>query len=430
MEDINTDVLVIGAGIAGMSFALKMAERTPNLKIDLIAKSGLHTSNTQLAQGGIAAVTEEGKDTREKHFLDTLTASRNTSDPAITRKIINHAPEAIRELLDWGVSFDRNDNGTFNRGQEGAHSHPRVLHNKDQTGAELVQKLSQRLKECTNIHIHTYHMALDLRISDDTGNRKESCHCQGAYAFDLCSGKPKVFSAPVTYLASGGAGQVFKHTTNASVATGDATAMALRAGLPLRKMGFYQYHPTVLYLESNCDNFLVSEAVRGAGAQLRNQTGEAFMANYHPLADLASRDMVTEAEYREMNKAGSPHLYLDATKIPEATWKTHFPGIYNHCLRHSINPVKNWIPVVPAAHYQCGGIPVDECGQTAMPGLFAGGECACSGLHGNNRLASNSLLEGVVLAQWTAQSLPEAFSDTHRDRTEPIRWTLQKPSDF
>ncbi len=420
----TTDVLIIGAGIAGLTFALKLAHQHPELRIDIISKGDLKTSNTQLAQGGIAAVMEEDKDSWEKHSRDTLLASHYTADKTISRKITKQAPKAIQELIKWGVTFDKNDNGTFSLSQEGSHSYPRILHCQDQTGAEIVEKLSRQLKAYSNIRALTYHMVLDLI----TIQNNHTITCAGAYLFDTCSERPKTISATATYLATGGSGQVFAHSTNAATATGDGAALALRAGLALEKMGYYQYHPTVLSAGQGPSTFLISEAIRGAGAKLRNPIGEAFMPRYHTMADLAPRDVVVQAEYEAMKANHTDHLYLDATVIPEVTWKTHFPAIYNQCLSCGINPVTHWIPVAPAAHYQCGGVPIDEQGRTTLPGLYACGECAFSGFHGNNRLASNSLLEGLVMAGWSANHWHFVHSSQKTAKPKDFRWTFQKPS--
>jgi L-aspartate oxidase len=429
MEIQRTDILVIGSGIAGLSFALKMASSHPDHQIMILSKEGMTVSNTWLAQGGIAAVMEENGDSREQHALDTLKASQHTSDPTVTRKITKQAPDFIRELCHWGVSLDGNENGTFNKAQEGAHAFPRILHHKDHTGTELVTKLSLALEKFSNVTFYPYHMALDLMTKPYPHKKPGVRFCQGAYVMNVNSGSAKAISAPVTYLGCGGAGQVFPHTTNARIATGDGTALALRAGLTLKKMAYFQFHPTVFYQPGRSTTFLISEAVRGAGATLRNENGEAFMLRYHPQGDLAPRNIVTQAEFEQLEERGNGVLYLDGTPIPEITWKTHFPTIYEKCSALGLNPVKDWIPVLPAAHYQCGGIPVDKNGQTALKGLHAGGECAYSGLHGKNRLASNSLLEGMALADWSARAIKRNFPETYFYQHDQLPvTTYQKPS--
>ena len=421
MENQATDILVIGSGIAGLSFALKMAQRHPHREIAILAKTTLTRSNTHLAQGGIAAATEGNADDPENHYQDTLQASHFTADPAVAHKITHQAPQIIRDLIHWGVSFDQDANGQFNKAREGAHTYSRVLHNQDQTGAELISKLLGKAQEQPNIRFFPFHMALDLLTENHT--------CHGAMVWDKTGNILKRFPAQITYLASGGSGQVFRHSTNASVATGDATGLAQRAGLALQKMAYYQFHPTALYEPGLSATFLISEAIRGAGAILRNENGEAFMGNYHPQGDLASRNVVTQAEFDQLNESRNGCLYLDGTTIPEITWKTNFPTIYKKCTEQSLDPVEDWIPVLPAAHYQCGGIPVDESGQTELDGLYAGGECAYSGFHGNNRLASNSLLEGIALADWSARAIKINGLESYPHKPDHLpATTFQKPS--
>lgn len=429
MKAAHIDILVIGSGIAGLSFALKTAQRFPDCQIAILSKEQIETSNTWLAQGGIAAVMDEQKDSCEQHFRDTLKASQNTSAANITRQITHQAPRLIKELCDWGVTFDANENGTFNQAQEGAHAYPRVLHHKDHTGTEIVQKLLLALDSFTNVSFYPHHMVLDLITTGKNSEHPIPKDCQGAYVMDTKNQIAKPFSAAVTYLACGGAGQIFPHTTNAFTATGDALGLGLKAGLPVKKMAHYQFHPTVFYNGDQTTSFLLTEALRGAGATLRNENGESFMKRYHKQGDLAPRDIVTRAEFDQLKKSKGACLYLDALRIPEVIWKTRFPKAYERCRNQGYHPMKHWIPVIPAAHYQCGGIPVDESGKTPIKGLYAGGECAYSGFHGHNRLASNSLLEGMALADWSAGTISgnDLRENISPNPGSPVA-TVQKPS--
>ncbi|MCC8036839.1 MAG: L-aspartate oxidase [Bacteroidales bacterium] len=399
------DYLVIGSGIAGMSFALKVA-RT-GAKVALVCKTTLDEANTALAQGGVASVTNLAVDNFEKHIEDTMIAGDWLSDPEAVRKVVTNAPEQIRELIGWGVDFDKKENGEFDLHREGGHSEFRILHHADNTGYEIQQSLIEAVRHTPNIDIFENHFAIEIITQHHLGKivtrRTPDITCYGAYVLNPETGKVDTFLARVTLMATGGVGAVYQTTTNPLVATGDGIAMVYRAKGTVKDMEFIQFHPTALFHPGDRPSFLITEAMRGYGAVLRDIRGREFMHKYDPRLSLAPRDIVARAIDSEMKQSGAEHVYLDVThKDPEET-KHHFPNIYQKCLSLGIDITKDYIPVAPAAHYLCGGIKVDGNGESSIHRLYAVGECSCTGLHGGNRLASNSLIEAVVYADAAAK---------------------------
>ena len=395
------DFLVIGSGIAGMSFALKVAHKG---KVALICKTELEEANTFFAQGGIASVTNTLVDNFDKHIEDTMIAGDWISDRAAVEKVVREAPGQIKELIDWGVDFDKNDKGDFDLHKEGGHSEFRILHHKDNTGAEIQESLIRAVKTHPNIEIFNRHFAVEIITQHHMGIIvTPGIKCYGAYVLNEDTGEVDTFLSKVTLMATGGVGAVYRNTTNPLVATGDGIAMVYRAKGFVQDMEFIQFHPTALYHPGDRPCFLITEAMRGYGAVLRNMGGEEFMQKYDPRLSLAPRDIVARAIDSEMKQRGDDHVYLDVThKDPEET-KKHFPNIYEKCLSLGIDITKDYIPVAPAAHYLCGGIKVNLNGESSINRLYAVGECSCTGLHGGNRLASNSLIEAVVYADAAAK---------------------------
>lgn len=397
--DIRTDFLVIGSGVAGLSFALKAASLG---KVMVVTKANKDESNTKYAQGGIAAVVSN-MDTFEKHVADTLDAGDGLCHEDIVRTVVEQGPLRVQELIDYGAQFDREKDGALSLGREGGHSESRILHSKDATGWEIERALLESVQNHPNITIHEHFFAVDLLTQHHLGrylNRgTPDIDCYGIYALDIQNNEVIRILSRLTILASGGAGNIYAATTNPSVATGDGIAMVYRAMGRVSNMEFAQFHPTSLYDPGVRPAFLITEALRGAGAILRTQHSQKpFMHRYDPRKDLAPRDIVARAIDSEMKKSGSAHVWLDATGINREELLGHFPTIYERCLSKGIDISVDYIPVVPAQHYTCGGVLVDIEGRTSIKRLFACGEVSCSGLHGANRLASNSLLEGIVYA--------------------------------
>jgi L-aspartate oxidase len=410
------DVLVVGSGIAGLSFALKVAQQGHSVAI--LTKKTRAESNTNYAQGGIAVVTSKTDDF-DSHVRDTLTAGDGLCNEKVVREIVRDGPACVKELVAIGLKFSRNESGAYDLGREGGHSKRRILHVQDMTGKAIEEALLRAVSLEPRIALFEHFFAIDVVTSGKLTPRKKTApgnHVVGLYALDVRDSRVVTFHAPVVVLSTGGAGQVYLYTTNPDIATGDGIAMAYRAGVEIRNMEFIQFHPTALYSLTG-ERFLISEAVRGEGAVLRNAAGEAFMRGYHELADLAPRDIVARAIDSEMKKSGAHHVWLDITHRNDAFLKERFPQIYQTCRKLNINISKDMIPVVPAAHYTCGGVATNLSAETALPGLYACGEVACTGLHGANRLASNSLLEAVVMAHRGAASV-DAFLKRKRDVTD------------
>ena len=393
---IETDFLVIGSGIAGLSFALQAAQIG---SVSIITKKDDKESNTNYAQGGIASVMSKN-DSFDIHIKDTLNAGSGLCHEPAVKFMVDNGPAAIKKLLSTGVEFSKKGKTSLDLNQEGGHSRKRIVHARDYTGREIERALLHNIKNHKNIQVFENHIAIDLITEHHIEERdySEGIHCWGAYVLDVIKNRIIIISARVTLLSTGGCGQVYLHTTNPSIATGDGIAMAYRAGARIANLEFMQFHPTSLFKEGS-NAFLISEAVRGFGGILKDKNGTPFMKAYHKNAELAPRDIVARAIDREMKKSGENCVYLDLThKNPESI-KTKFPSIYRKCLEFQIDITKDWIPVVPAAHYMCGGVVVDMKGCTTIKGLFACGEVAFTGVHGANRLASNSLLEAVVFTE-------------------------------
>jgi len=391
------DFLVIGSGISGLSFALRAAEKGT---VAVITKREAAMTNTAWAQGGIACVQSE-EDSFDAHVADTLDAGAGLCPEPVVREIISKGPSAIDELIEWGVEFDEKmgEDGEMEvaLGREGGHTQRRVLHHKDTTGREIETKLLAAARSHKNITILEHHFAIDL-ITTAKLALASPPRCVGVYVLDEDSGEIITLRSDRTLLCTGGSGKVYLYTTNPDVATGDGVAMAWRAGCEIANMEFIQFHPTCLY-HHELKSFLITEAMRGEGAELIDREGRRFMLEYDPRGSLAPRDIVARAIDREIKKTGGPCVYLDITHKPAEYIKDRFPNIYETCLTVDLDITKQPIPVVPAAHYQCGGVKTDVNGATSLPGLWAVGEVACTGLHGANRLASNSLLEGVVVSR-------------------------------
>ena len=400
---MKTDFLVIGSGAAGLTFALKAAAHG---HVTIVTKGEMKECNTNYAQGGICSVTY-APDTFEKHIRDTLVCGAGKCDPEAVERVVRQAPDSIRDLIAWGTRFDRTPDGRFELNREGGHTEHRILHHEDLTGAEIERALVESVRRHPNITVLEHRFAIDLLTQHHLGEfvtrHTRGLACFGAYVLNLETNEMETMLARFTVVATGGCGNIYSSTTNPVVATGDGIAMCHRAKAITENMEFIQFHPTSLYNPGEKPNFLITEAMRGFGAILRLQSGEEFMDKYHPMKSLAPRDVVARAIYREMTRRGEDFVYLDVThKDPEAV-RSHFPNIYEKCLTIGIDITKDWIPVTPAAHYCCGGVKVDRNGETSIKRLYALGETSCTGLHGGNRLASNSLIEAVVYADAAAR---------------------------
>lgn len=398
------DFLVIGSGIAGMSFALKVAHKG---SVALVCKTTLEEANTYFAQGGVASVTNMLVDNFDKHIEDTMIAGDYISNRAAVVKVVREAPAQIEQLINWGVDFDKKENGEFDLHREGGHSEFRILHHADNTGAEIQDSLIKAVRNHPNITIFDNHFAIEVLTQHHLGvtvtRQTPDIECYGAYVLEIATNEVHTFLSKVTLMATGGCGAVYKTTTNPLVATGDGIAMVYRAKGTVKDMEFVQFHPTALYNPGDRPSFLITEAMRGYGGVLRTMDGKEFMQKYDKRLSLAPRDIVARAIDNEMKNRGEDHVYLDVThKDPQET-KTHFPNIYEKCLSLGIDITKDYIPVAPAAHYLCGGIQVDLNAASSIHRLYAVGECSCTGLHGGNRLASNSLIEAVVYADAAAK---------------------------
>jgi L-aspartate oxidase len=406
-----SDVLIIGSGIAGLSFALKVADEA---RVHIVTKRELTDSNTWVAQGGIASVFGE-RDSFDLHIQDTLAAGDGLCNEAVVERVVRGGPDRIQELMDLGVHFNHDpdapetDTACLDLGREGGHSQKRIVHAQDMTGQEVERVLAERVANHPNVAIFENHIAVDL-ITYSTRMRRgqvttfHEAVCCGAYILDPAAGVVKTFVAATTLLATGGAGKVYLYTSNPDVATGDGIAMAYRAGATVANLEFVQFHPTCLY-HPEAKNFLISEAVRGEGGILRDAEGNAFMRRYDSQADLACRDVVARAIDNELKRSGHDSVFLDIRHQPAEAVRERFPNLHAQCLRFGIDMTREPIPVVPAAHYMCGGVVTDTEGRTDIRGLFAVGETACTGLHGANRLASNSLLEALIYADAAARAV-------------------------
>jgi L-aspartate oxidase len=400
---MQTDFLVIGSGIAGLTYALKAAEKYPDKKIIIITKTTADETNTKYAQGGVAVVNDLENDSFQKHIEDTLIAGDGLCNERVVEIVVKEGPERVSEIIEWGAKFDKEPDGDYKLGKEGGHSAFRILHHKDITGKEIERALLDALKRCSNIQLINHCFVVDILTQHHLGylvtKSTPDIECYGVYVLNLRSNKIEKILAKTTLLATGGNGQVYRITTNPSIATGDGVAMVYRAKGRIENMEFIQFHPTALYEPGvRGQAFLITEAVRGDGGVLRNKVGEAFMEEYDPRKDLAPRDIVARAIDSEMKRAGTEHVYLDCRHFSKEKFIEHFPNIYEKCLSIGIDIIKDMIPVSPAAHYSCGGIKTDEWGRSSIKNLYACGECASTGLHGANRLASNSLLEAIVFA--------------------------------
>ncbi len=419
MEKEYHDVVIIGSGIAGAYTALEISDE---LDVLIITKEKMEMSNSVLAQGGIAVSLDKG-DSPELHFKDTLYAGAGLCDEKSVWVLVNEAAENIKTLLKYGVNFDKREGEELSFTREGAHSMNRIIHAGDTTGKEVVDKLIQSISKKKNIRIKERTFAIDIITEDN--------RCRGILAFDETTEKYKLYIANVVICAAGGYGQIYSNTTNPAVATGDGVCLAYRAGAQLMDLEFIQFHPTVLFHPEN-KTFLISEAVRGEGALLRNINGERFMPQYHELNELAPRDIVSRAIFSEMKKTGSDHVFLDITSKSREYLERRFPNIFKTCLGYGIDMSKDFIPVAPSEHYCMGGIRTDVFGRTNIEGFYACGESACTGIHGANRLASNSLLEGLVFGHKICDEVNNMMDKLKgQDRDILVRYsTDRKKSDL
>ena len=415
----RVDFLIIGSGIAGLSFALKAARHGT---VCIVTKSNEDESNTKYAQGGVAVVVDKS-DSFEKHIQDTLIAGDGLCDKHIVEIVVKEGPDRINEIIEYGTNFDKTVKGQYDLAKEGGHSEHRVLHYKDITGFEIERALLEQIHQHPNIEILTHYYCVEVitqhHLGQEVKKSSTDIKCYGIYALNTTTNKVEKILAKITLMASGGAGHIYANTTNPTIATGDGVAMVYRAKGKVRNMEFIQFHPTALYNPGEYPSFLISEAVRGFGGVLKTQKGEEFMHLYDERKSLAPRDIVARAIDAEMKKSGSDFVYLDIRHVKKSDILTHFPNIYAKCLSIGIDMSKEMIPVVPAAHYMCGGILVDEWGKSTIENLYACGECSSTGLHGANRLASNSLLEALVFAERSYQSSVLEFENLQFEEEIP-----------
>ena len=422
---MKTDILVIGGGVAGLSFAIKMATLRPDQKITVLSKTNKTESNTSWAQGGIAAVWDFDVDNFEKHIEDTLDAGDGICDPEVVRLVVKEGRERVEEIITWGARFDKEDDGDYDLGREGGHSENRILHYKDITGWEIQRALNEKVLEFDNIDFKEHYFAVNIITQHHLGRNvtrlSNDIECYGAYVLNRETNEMETILAKTTVMCTGGTGQVYRNTTNPLIATGDGIAMTYRAKGRMANMEFVQFHPTALFHPSgDHPDFLISEAVRGFGGILKDINGEDFMQRYDKRGSLAPRDIVARAIDNEMKSMGVEHMYLDCRHLDHESFLEHFPNIYEKCKSIGIDCFKEMIPVVPACHYMCGGILVDTSGRSSIENLYAAGECTCSGLHGANRLASNSLLEGLVYGYRVAVDIA--------DNIDKIEWQEDIPN--
>ncbi len=399
----RTDFLVIGSGIAGLTYVINLAQKCPDKKILILTKATADETNTKYAQGGVAVVNDLEHDSFEKHIEDTLISGDGLCNPHIVEIVVKEGPERVKEIIEWGAKFDKEADGDYKLGKEGGHSEFRILHHKDITGREIERTLLEAIKALPNVQLINHCFVIDIITQHHLGylvtKATPDIECYGVYVLNLRTNQIEKILAKTTLIATGGNGQIYRTTTNPSIATGDGVAMVYRAKGRIENMEFIQFHPTALYEPGvRGQAFLITEAVRGDGGILRNKNGVAFMEKYDARKDLASRDIVARAIDSEMKRAGTEHVYLDCRHFSREKFIEHFPNIYQKCLSIGIDISKHMIPVAPAAHYSCGGIKTDEWGKSSIRNLYACGECASTGLHGANRLASNSLIEAMVFA--------------------------------
>lgn len=417
---MKTDVLVVGSGIAGLSFAIKLAGERKDISISVLSKTDTAVSNTAHAQGGMAVVLDMDKDSFEQHFEDTMKAGKGLNNREVVRMVVSQAPDRLAELLEWGTSFDSNSLGKFELGLEGGHSQPRIVHHRDLTGLEIQRKLLKKAAEFENIEFFDDFFVTDL-LMDDENNR-----ALGIKALDKLTGVEINIVSKITFLATGGSGMVFKNTTNPKVATADGLGMAYRAGAEITNMNYIQFHPTALYEEGKNPLFLISEAVRGFGAYIVNGKGNRFLFRSDVRGELATRDIVSRAIVEELKNSHEKSAFIDCRHLDYKTFKKEFPTIVSYCNSIGIDVRTDRIPVVPAAHYQCGGIVVDRQARTSIRNLYASGECADTGLHGANRLASNSLLEALVFSHEASVAVLSEIDDI----AEPHLPQLKRSNNF
>jgi L-aspartate oxidase len=415
--EIKTDFLIIGSGIAGLSLAIKVSQLG---SVAIVTKKEKSESNTNYAQGGIAAVTDK-TDSFEDHINDTLICGGGLCNQDVVDFVVREAPPRIHELIEWGVNFTKSDapDHPYDLGQEGGHNRRRVLHAKDLTGREIERALHEKIAALKNVEIYENHIGIDLIIQKDAGGK--TVNCLGAYVLDINKSEVHTYRAKYTILSTGGAGKVYLITTNPDIATGDGIAMAYRAGAKIANMEFIQFHPTCLY-HPDAKAFLISEAVRGEGGILQLRNGSTFMEKYHPMKSLAPRDVVAKAIDTEIKQSGDEHVLLDITHRDRDFLINRFPNIYNKCLEYGIDMTSQPIPIAPAAHYICGGVAVDHYGKTSIDNLFACGEVSCTGLHGANRLASNSLLEALVYSHRVYTRIAKSFRQTELSNAAILPW--------
>lgn len=434
----QTDFLVIGSGIAGLTYAIKVAQHFPDRKVTVITKTHSDETNTKYAQGGIAGVWDAENDSFEKHIEDTLIAGDGLCNPSIVEIVVKEGPERIREIIDYGARFDKDATGEYALGMEGGHSEHRILHHKDVTGKEMERALLDKVYALPNVTFMNHCFVLDIITQHHLGflvtKSTTDITCYGVYVLNLLTNQIEKIISGITLMASGGCGQAYRSTTNPKIATGDGIAMFYRAKGRIENMEFIQFHPTALYEPGVSPSFLITEAVRGDGGILRNKDGEAFMERYDVRKDLAPRDIVARAIDNEMKRTGTEHVYLDCRHIDKDKFIHHFPNIYEKCKSIGIDVMQHMIPVAPAAHYSCGGIKTDEWARTSIFHLYAAGECASTGLHGANRLASNSLLEAMVFAHRayldTAKIVAEKHDLLSNDRISNIPdWNARGTTD-
>ena len=419
----KTDFLVIGSGIAGLTYALNVAQSFPDKRVLVLTKAAADETNTKYAQGGVAVVNDPENDSFEKHISDTLIAGDGLCNEKVVEIVVKEGPDRVRELIEWGARFDKEKDGDYKLGKEGGHSEFRIIHHKDITGWEMERALLEAVANQKNIEIVKHCFVIDIITQHHLGflitKATPDIECYGVYVLNSRTNQVEKILASITLLATGGNGQVYRTTTNPSIATGDGVAMVYRAKGRIENMEFIQFHPTALYEPGlKGQAFLITEAVRGDGGILRNKDGDAFMEKYDPRKDLAPRDIVARAIDSEMKRTGTEHVWLDCRHFTKEKFTEHFPNIYQKCLSVGIDIIVNMIPVAPAAHYSCGGIKTDEWGKTTIRNLYACGECSSTGLHGANRLASNSLLEAMVFAHRCFLDATASMNKTSRGTYE------------